>query len=157
MAIAAVNPRRTPGTWPMTAQARAQLVTDADRLAGVVIETNGYVSGHLGGEADAPSFVPNIAGQQARRQLETIRAVLESAQVLDDPDLAIIGRAVSLRGPDGTTARYELVIPGDGNAAAGLISADSPVGSAVLGRRVGDEVLVAAPAGSWTATLVEVS
>lgn len=157
MAIAAMKPRRAPGTWPMTAQARAQLEADADRLAGVVTQTNGYVTGHLGGEADAPSFVPNIAGQQARRQLETIRAVLERAQVVDDLHVAIIGRAVSLREPGGATARYELVIPGQGNAVAGLISADSPVGSAVLGRRVGDEFLVAAPAGSWMATLVDVS
>lgn len=127
MAIAALDPPRTPGTWPMTAQARAQLEADADRLTGAVIEKNGYVTGHLDGEADAPSFVPKIAGQQARRQLETIRRVLERALVIGDPEMAVIGRAVTLRESDGATAHYELVIPGAGNAVAGLISADSPV------------------------------
>lgn len=156
MALTAVNPGRARGPWPMTAQSHAQLETDADELARLVIEQNGYVTGHLDGEADAPSFVPNIAGQQSRRRLEAVRAVLELAEVVDDPDVAVIGRTVSLRESDGAISRYTLVIPGDGNASTGLVSADSPVGSAIVGRGVGDTVTVVAPAGAWTAVIVSV-
>lgn len=153
MAIAAVNPGPSRGAWPMTAEAHARLQADADELARKVLEQNGYVTGHLDGEVDAPSFVPNIAGQQARRRLEAARAVLERAEVVDDPDVAVIGRTVSLREADGAISRYTLVIPGDGSAGAGRVSADSPVGSAIVGRVVGETVTVVAPAGAWIAVI----
>jgi transcription elongation factor GreA len=157
MAVVAIDRQPANGGWPMTAQAYAQLEAEAARLSRAVVEQNGYVTGHLDGEADAPNFVPNIVGQQIRRQLERIRSVLEVSEVVDTGGMAVIGREIVLREADGLTSRYELVIPGDGNLASGLVSADSPVGIAVLGRRVGDRITVAAPAGSWTATLVEVS
>ena len=156
MALAAVDSSST-GVWPMTTKAHARLGAELDRLSRDVIAKNGYVTGHLDGEVDAPNFVPNILGQQVRRQLESLRDVLERAAVVQDAELAVIGREVVLREDAGTTSRYELVIPGRGNAAAGLVSADSPVGAAILGRRVGHRVTVVAPAGSWTATIVDIS
>ena len=38
----------------------------------------------------------------------------------------------------------------------GTTSPSSPLGSVVLGRRVGETVDVQAPRGSWTATIVEI-
>lgn len=156
MAVVAVD-SRSAGIWPMTFEAHAQLDAELDRLSRDVIAKNGYVTGHLDGEVDAPNFVPNILGQQVRRQLESLRDVLEGAMIVRDAELAVIGREVVLREDDGTTSRYELVVPGRGNTAAGLVSADSPVGAAILGKRIGHRVTVAAPAGSWTATIVEIS
>ena len=121
-----------------------------------MVATDGYVTGRLDGEADAPSFVPNIVGQQVLRQLNTVRTVLERAVVLDAPEVAVIGHRVTLREADGNTSVYALVIPGDGDPRNGSVSADSPVGSAILGRRPGDLVTVAAPAGTWTATVIEI-
>jgi transcription elongation factor GreA len=43
---------------------------------------------------------------------------------------------------------YKLVTPEEADAAQGLISTSSPIGKALLGRRVGDEVKVQTPAGS---------
>jgi len=100
------------------------------RLEREVLSTNGYVTGHLEGEPDAPSCVPNIVGQQALRQLSNVRAVLENAQLVDQAGLAVIGREVTLRDAGWDTSRYLLVIPGEGNAAAGSVSVDSPVGMA---------------------------
>jgi transcription elongation GreA/GreB family factor len=39
---------------------------------------------------------------------------------------------------------------------SGSVSPSSPLGSAILGKRVGDSVDVAAPRGSWQATIVEI-
>ncbi|MEO8246144.1 MAG: GreA/GreB family elongation factor [Chloroflexota bacterium] len=141
----------------MTARAHRELEEDIVRLTRDVLRTNAYVTGHLDGEADAPSFVPNIAGQQALRQLPTVRAALARATVIDDSRVAVIGHEVALREQDGTTPRYRLVIPGDGNASTACVSVDSPVGVAVLGRRVGDSVTIAAPAGAWVATIVSIT
>jgi transcription elongation factor GreA len=42
---------------------------------------------------------------------------------------------------------YQLVTTEDSDAAKGLISTTSPIGRAILGRRVGDEITVQTPAG----------
>jgi transcription elongation factor GreA len=42
---------------------------------------------------------------------------------------------------------YKLVTSEEADAAKGLISTTSPIGKALLGRRVGDEVQVQTPAG----------
>lgn len=158
MALAATVDATTwgPRQWPMTRDAWKKLDEVASRLTREVIATDGYVTGRLDGEADAPSFVPNIVGQQLLRQLNTVRTVLERAVVLDAPEVAVIGNRVTLREADGSTSVYELVIPGDGDPRNGSVSVDSPVGSAILGRRTGDLVTIAAPAGAWTATVTAI-
>jgi len=46
-----------------------------------------------------------------------------------------------------TKIEYKLVTQEDADAAKGLISTSSPIGRALLGKKVGDEVRVATPAG----------
>lgn len=142
--------------WPMTRQAWEALDADVTRLTAQVAANDGYITGRLDGETDAPTFVPNIVGQQLLRQLTTVREVLERAAVVDDSTVAVIGRRVTLEEADGATSTYALVIPGDGDPRNGFVSVDSPVGSALLGRRIGEEVTVQAPAGSWSATIVTI-
>ena len=68
----------------------------------------------------------------------------------------MIGRRVTLEGADGSRTSYALVIPGAGSPANGRVSADSPLGRAIFGRRAGDAVRVDAPDGAWTAIVVSV-
>lgn len=143
-------------TWPMTPEALGALEADAARLAAQTIASDGYVTGHLDGEADSPRFVPNILGQQLLRQLTNAREVLASAVVVNDPAVAVIGRRVTLVEPDGAASTYVLGTPGDGDLRNRRVSVDSPVGSAILGRRVGERVTVVAPAGSWTASVARI-
>ena len=143
------------GRWLMTREAWTALDADAARLADEAQRRDGYVTGRLDGEPDAPTFVPNIAGQQLRRQLTTLREVLAEAVVVDEPGLAVIGRRVTLDDGDQRTG-YSLVAPGAGDPEQGWISAESPVGQAMLGARIGEEVTIQAPAGSWTARVVNV-
>ena len=84
------------------------------------------------------------------------REVLERAVIVDDPTLAIIGRRVTLEEADGATSTYALVVPGDGDPRNGFISGDSPVGAALIRRRIGQEVTIQAPAGSWSATITSI-
>ncbi|HEX6139618.1 MAG TPA: GreA/GreB family elongation factor [Candidatus Limnocylindria bacterium] len=142
--------------WPMTREAWEALDAEATRLGAEVLEKDGYATGWLDGDADAPTFIPNVAGRQALRQLTTAREVLGEASVVDSPGLAVIGRRVILEDADGSTSTVELVIPGDGDPRRGRVSADSPVGAAVLGRRVGETVTIQAPAGSWTARIAAI-
>jgi transcription elongation factor GreA len=92
---------------------------------------------------------------QAARRLETLGAVAETAAVTKQRCVAI-GRRVALRDGDGQQFDYSIVFPGDGDPLQGWISADSPLGSALLGAEPGATVMVQAPVGAWPATIVEV-
>jgi len=62
-------------------------------------------------------------------------------------DRAAFGSAVELKEADGGTRTYELVMPEDADPASGLISTASPIGRALVGKEVGDEVRVPTPNG----------
>lgn len=63
------------------------------------------------------------------------------------------GRRVTLHGADGGVVDYELVLPGGGHPARGLISADSPLGSVVLNCRPGTIAKIDAPGGRHSVTV----
>ena len=73
-----------------------------------------------------------------------------------EPDRAVIGRRVTLLEEEGDSVTYALVFPGDGDPVQGWISADSPLGAAVLGCTPGDTVEVMAPAGPRVVTVLSV-
>jgi hypothetical protein len=127
-AVSSARPR-----WSMTVDALTGLRARAEQLAGDADRTGGYVSAHVSGEPDAPTLVPNIDGQRLLRQLSGVRGALALARVETDARLAVIGRRVTLEGPDGSRTSYALAIPGDGDLAYGRVSVDSPVGRAIYG------------------------
>ncbi len=132
--------------WPMTHEAWLTLVDEVAILrADVASQT---------GELD--DGVVDFAGVKAARRLEVLSAVLELAERVDDLRHAVIGRRVTIVESGDEPAAYELVFPGDGDPAQGRISADSPLGSAVLRCEPGQSVEVAAPAGRRMVTLLSV-
>ena len=52
---------------------------------------------------------------------------------------------------------YRVVGSAEANPAKGLISDESPVGKALLGRKAGDEVTVEAPAGEIKLKIISIS
>jgi transcription elongation factor GreA len=58
------------------------------------------------------------------------------------------GSTVHLKGANGQTIVYQLVMPEDADVEQGLISTASPIGRALLNKEEGDEVNVATPNGS---------
>lgn len=134
--------------WPMTGEAwltlvdeLGQLRTDLATLAGKNAPRDGVV--HL------PVF-------KAVRRLDVLSAVLDAAEKVHEPDRAVIGRRVTLLEEEGDSVTYALVFPGDGDPVQGWISADSPLGSAVMGCASGDRVEVMAPAGPRVITVLSV-
>jgi transcription elongation GreA/GreB family factor len=85
-----------------------------------------------------------------------LSAVCDAAERIHEPERAVIGRRVTVLEPEGESVTYALVFPGDGDPAQGWISADSPMGSAVLGCEPGDRVEVTAPAGRRVVTVLSV-
>ncbi len=62
-------------------------------------------------------------------------------------DRVAFGSTVHLREVGGETAVYQLVMPEDADPTKGMISTASPIGRALVGKEVGDEVNVPTPSG----------
>jgi len=74
-----------------------------------------------------------------------------------DADRVFFGAWVTIEDEGGESVRYQLVGPDEFDAAEGRISVDSPVGRALMGRRVGDEVSVRRPKGEVSFEILEVA
>jgi transcription elongation factor GreA len=66
------------------------------------------------------------------------------------------GSRVRIRAGDHTEEEWVIVVPSESDAADSRLSELSPLGSALLGHGVGDEVRVLSPGGRWTALVIEV-
>ena len=62
-------------------------------------------------------------------------------------DRAAFGSKLHLRESTGETKVYQLVMPEDADPGSGCISTASPIGCALVGKEVGDEVSVPTPKG----------
>jgi transcription elongation factor GreA len=87
------------------------------------------------------------------RRITMLRDRLSRAVLVDESaaatDTVGIGTSVDIEDEHGE--RMQVTI-----SSVGGVSPDSPVGRALLGRKVGDEVVVEAPRGSWRARIVAV-
>jgi len=132
--------------WPMTGEAWFTLVDEVGRLRADVASLTGEL-------ADG---VVDLAVIKAARRLDVLSAVLDAAERIHESEQAVIGRRVTVLEAEGESDIYTLVFPGDGDPAQGWISADSPLGSAVLGCWPGASVEVTAPAGRGLVTVLSV-
>jgi len=95
------------------------------------------------------------AAKERQGQVEASIADLEDkvsrAQIVDPTTLSgdkiIFGATVTLLDDDDKPVKYQIVGPYEADAKLGRISYNSPLGRALIGRRVEDEVEVSVPAG----------
>ncbi|MBI3952893.1 MAG: transcription elongation factor GreA [Chloroflexi bacterium] len=79
-----------------------------------------------------------------------LERLLKDVHVVEHPaggDRVDLGSVVTVKRPDGKTEEYELVGSVEADPAKGKISNASPVGQALLGRKVGEGVEIIAPGG----------
>jgi transcription elongation factor GreA len=88
-------------------------------------------------------------------RIRTLRARLDIAEIVETAsgDEVGIGSVVEVADESGAIIKVEVSAVGG----SGTVSPTSPLGSALLGHKVGDEVAVQAPRGSWTATVKSIS
>jgi hypothetical protein len=134
--------------WPMTKEAWLMLVEELGQLR-VDIALLDDAGARDDGVIHLPAF-------KAARRFDVLSRVLDASEQVQEPDLAVIGRRVTLLEEGGDSVTYALVFPGDGDPVQGWISADSPLGAAVMGCKPGDQTEVAAPAGSRVVSVLSV-
>jgi transcription elongation factor GreA len=96
---------------------------------------------------------------QVQHRIKVLEAALASAggEVPPHPaGVVAVGSRVIVRNDGGREHSYVIVSPLEADPARGHISSASPIGAGLLGHRAGDVVVVKAPAGTRTFTILHV-
>jgi transcription elongation factor GreB len=91
------------------------------------------------------------------RRVRYLRGRLDGMKIVSEPPSdrgrVFFGAWVTIEEASGARRRHRIVGPDEFDREAGYISMDAPLGRALLGKRVGDTVEVALPAGRLTFTV----
>jgi transcription elongation factor GreA len=147
----------------MTAAGRAALEAELDQLENV---RRPEIVARIASTRSEGDLSENAGYHQAREdqshvegRIAEIRAALRDAVIIEEgaPDgVARLGARVTVQDAHGEMT-YVIVGPTEVDPRAGRISAQSPIGSALIGARAGDTVTVAAPAGTLKLKVIGVS
>ena len=123
------------------------------------------VAGRIQQSKELESTANNAEYDEAKNEqafvegrIQELEALLQGASVVEPQRKGIIGigSTVTLKGADGETETYTIVGSVEASAIEGKISNESPVGQALVGRKVGQEIEVKAPAGKRRLKVVSV-
>jgi transcription elongation factor GreA len=139
---------------PMLAEGHRKLTDDLKRLKSErpeIVEAIEAARAH----GDLSENAEYHAAKERQGHIEATIADLEdrlSRALVIDPtalsgDKVVFGATVTLLDEDNKKVRYQLVGQVEADASHGRISYNSPLGRALIGREVGEEVEVSAPAG----------
>jgi len=145
---------------PMLAEGYKKISEELHRLKAVerpeVIEAIEEARAH----GDLSENAEYHAAKERQGQIEATIADLEDrlsrAQIIDPTTLSgdkvLFGATVTLLDEDDKPVRYQIVGQTEADAKSGRISYNSPLGRALIGRKVDDEVEVTVPSGDrWYA------
>jgi len=94
------------------------------------------------------------------RRVRFLRRRLDGMVVVDQPPAdssrVFFGAWVLLEAKDGAHSRYRIVGPDEFDMAPGYISMDSPLGRALLRKRIDEEVVVETPGGARAYLIVSI-
>jgi transcription elongation factor GreA len=94
-------------------------------------------------------------------RIKELEVLLATARVIDEAQhqstgTIQVGSKVTIKEEDLESEMYTIVGAAEANPVNGKISNESPLGKALLNRKVGDRVQVDAPAGSFTVDILKV-
>lgn len=114
-------------------------------------------------EGDRSENAEYIYGKKRLREIDrqlkhlgTRLKLVKVAALPANPRQVSFGCWVSYEDEEGNERCYQLVGPDEFDVAAGKISIDSPVGQALLHKKVDDEVLIRKPSGNTLVTITAI-
>jgi len=92
----------------------------------------------------------------------TLERIIQNAALIDEEEAhhssrVRLGSTVTVSTQDGREKQYTIVGSAEASPAQGRISNESPVGKALLNKRVGDEVKASVPAGTIRFTILAIN
>lgn len=139
---------------PMLAEGYATLTEDLKRLKlerPQIVDAIEEARAHGDLSENAEYHAAKERQGQIEAQIADLEDRLSRALVIDPTTLSgdkvVFGATVSLVDEDDKKVRYQLVGQTEADAKVGRISYNSPLGRALIGRQVGEEVEVSTPSG----------
>ena len=142
-------------TFKMTTAGKAELEAELEKL-----KTEGRVDiaeklkvARSYGDLSENSEYDEAKSEQAKieARINELEYQLDHAVIIDSGDkdsVSMVSKVTVLRKSDNTEAVYEIVGFSQSNPSEGKISDESPVGTALMGAKVGETVTVEAPIGN---------
>ena len=116
------------------------------------------------GDLSENSEYDEAKNEQAKieARIVEIEAMLKNVEIIEDvkgkAKTVVIGVTVKVLDMEyGDESEYRVVGSTEADPRSGKISDESPVGRALLGKKLGDEVIVEAPGGEFNIKILEIS
>lgn len=92
-------------------------------------------------------------------RIAEIEEILQSSSIIKPKasDKVVVGNTVELKSSNGKKVRYAIVGSVEADPLAGKISNESPIGRALMGKKVGDSVSIKTPSGEASYGVVAIS
>lgn len=95
-------------------------------------------------------------------RIQMLHALIQNAEIIDEDGahkskLVTLGSTVKVKVSDGKSQEYTIVGPAEADPREGKISNESPVGRALIGKKLNDEVQVSVPKGIVTMKITKIS
>lgn len=148
-------------TYQITDEGRQELERELEELKG----RRGEIADKIATARGFGDLSENAEYDTAREEqglLETriaeIEDILQHASIIQSSGTSEIGlgSTVELKSDD-KTVTYTVVGPVEANPLEGKISNESPIGQALMGKKIGDEVVISTPKGETTYHVVAIS
>ncbi len=150
---------------PMTKDGLERLEKELDQLRNI---RRFEVADRIHAAKELASAQNNAEYEEAKNEqafvegrIMTLEHMLQNATVIDEEaahksNRIQLGSKVKVETSEGKSMDYQIVGPAEAMPTDGLISHESPVGKALLGKRVGDEVQVSVPRGVMKFTVTSI-
>ncbi|MBX3070311.1 MAG: transcription elongation factor GreA [Thermomicrobiales bacterium] len=147
----------------LTPEGRQRLADELENLRGVKLPElttriqDANEHGDISDNSEYEELKEELVLTDAR--IHELEFLLDKAEEIEPPAKGVVGlgSSVTIRSDDGEEDTWRLVSPQEADTRVGAISTDSPVGHALMGRKVGDSTSVETPAGVLNYTIVKVS
>ncbi|AGY81460.1 MULTISPECIES: transcription elongation factor GreA [Carnobacterium] len=152
--------------YPMTLEGKAKLEEELEFLKTVkrkeIVERIKIARSF--GDLSENSEYESAKDEQAfvEGRVTTIENMLRFSEIIDNSNTAsdevALGRKVTfIELPDGEEEEYSIVGSAEADPFEGLISNDSPIAKALIGKKVGSEVTLETPGGDMLIKIVNIS
>ena len=138
----------------MTPAGREKLLAELEELTGprrrAVVEAIREARSHGDLKENAAYHEAKLNQSRLESRIAEINHILDIARPVDRPvdaEGAHLGSTVTYAAEDGKETTVKLVGQFEANPREGLLSIESPVGSALIGKTAGDRIEVEVPAG----------
>ncbi len=146
-------------TYHITLEGKAELEAELDELKG----RRGAIAEKIANARDYGDLSENAEYDSAREEqglVETrvaeIEDILQNADIIKPTKSSTIKVGSTVVLENGKKVTYRIVGAVEADPLEGKISNESPIGSALMGKKQGDEVTITTPKGETTYTIQEV-